>query len=140
MWNHSIRLHYTIPGMKMGLVISFSTAVLLALYLLLFRRKRPTLFNAERVRWSERLFLPEKKPSFAVAPANEPAPQLPKREVFRPAKTLKREVILPPQPPVAPQQPNEADVPFEVPQAVVGSFSQQETMTNESRATPANES
>ena len=140
--NHSIRLHYTIPGMKAGLLISLATAVLLALYLLLFRRRRPTLFNTERVRWSERLFLPEKKPAFAVAPANEPAPQLPKREVFRPAKTPKREVFTPPQPPVEPPQQNtaEAAVPFEVPQAVVGSFSQQETMTNESRETPANES
>ncbi|MBQ7596956.1 MAG: YfhO family protein [Clostridia bacterium] len=128
--NHSIRLHYTVPGMKMGLAISLATAVLLALVLLLFRRRRPTLFNAERVRWSEQLFLPEKKTP-AAAPAPLSAQGMPKREVFRPEKTLKREVITPPQPPAAKAPQQTAEMPFDLPQAVVGTFSEQKTPTDE---------
>lgn len=90
--NHDITFRYSIPGMKAGLLISGVTAVLLALFLLVqkLRKRRGAAakkpaFNAERVNWSEELFLKRHVPAqpkpqaeiAALAQDEPPAPAEP---------------------------------------------------------------
>ena len=142
--NHDIRFKYSIPGMRAGLTISFVTAILVALYLLLLslRKRRGTgskrpCFNEEHVRWSEQLFLePKIRVLTEASLPQEDLTGLPKREVFLPPVSPKREIFAPPVLPDAPQSvenaeneeaPEEELPGFVPPEAVIGTFLQDTT-------------
>ena len=109
--SHTVEFKFEAPGLKLGLIVSFATILVLAAIIYFTRKrkqqgKKPLLpsYPKMSIRYSTEVFLPmSKKMGAPIVPKVDDviladaiaANRLPEREIIKPTKEVKREIISP---------------------------------------------